>query len=146
MELAEPKEQNKLMPFINTRWLNTHCSFGYVRLLLTLSAHPIGKILERKTKEWKRTPSTQYGDIGRQYSNYNKINTKKILIVINTIKSPPQSKSKILMNNFKTEQKKLFTKFKSNINQIKFYCETNIFLLSVSNIIFPKGFLKLSAN
>jgi hypothetical protein len=78
------------MPFINTRWLKT-LLLGYIRLLQTLSAHPIGKTLERKTKEWKLMPSTQYGDIRHQYSNYNKINTKIILIVINTITASGKS-------------------------------------------------------
>jgi hypothetical protein len=65
--------------------LNTHCSLATSDSYKTLSAHPIGKTLERKTREWKQMPSTQYGDIRRQYSNYNKINTKMILIIINTI-------------------------------------------------------------
>jgi hypothetical protein len=55
-------------------------TLGYVRLLLLLSAHPV-RHAWKKAKEWKRTPSTQYGDIRRQYSNYTEI----ILIVINTI-------------------------------------------------------------
>jgi hypothetical protein len=62
---------------------------GYFRLLLLLNVHPIRHAWQ-KTKEWKQTPSTEYGDIRRQYSNYKKI----ILIVINIITPPPQSKSK----------------------------------------------------
>jgi hypothetical protein len=86
---------------------------SYGRLLQNLSAHPIGKTLERKTKEWKETPSIQYRDIRCQYSDYNKINTKMIFIIINTITPPPQSKSKTLMNNFKT-----FIKTKGIIHKV----------------------------
>jgi predicted nucleic acid-binding protein len=59
---------------------------GYVRLLLLLYVHPI-RHAWKKTKEWKRTPSTQYGDTRRQYSDYTKI----ILIVINTITDRQQN-------------------------------------------------------
>jgi hypothetical protein len=37
---------------------------GYVRLSLPLNVHPIRYAL-KKMKEWKQTPSTEYGDIRR---------------------------------------------------------------------------------